>query len=71
MKNVFLPLIVVSGLVLDRGGAIPVAYDYGCSYGSCSSTFHDFFDGTTDLTGFVRALSAADNGVTASTDTAG
>ncbi|KAL8455770.1 hypothetical protein Emag_000344 [Eimeria magna] len=59
------------GLRLDGEGGIPIAYDYGCSYGSCSSSFHDLFDGATDLTGLVIALASSDASAATSTDTAG
>ncbi|KAL8433121.1 hypothetical protein ACSSS7_004098 [Eimeria intestinalis] len=41
------------------------------AYGSCSSSFHDLFDGATDLTGLVLALASSDASAAASTDTAG
>ena len=67
----FLQSTLAAGLNLDGEGGIPVAYDHGCGYGSCTTTFHDFFDGTVDLSSLVVALAAADTSADALADTAG
>ncbi|CDJ34269.1 LCCL domain-containing protein CCP1, related [Eimeria mitis] len=62
--------IELMGIQLEGEEEIPIAFDSACSYGQCSATFRDLHDGTTDLTGLVLSLAAADTSATAASDTA-
>ncbi|CDJ51219.1 LCCL domain-containing protein / F5/8 type C domain-containing protein, putative [Eimeria brunetti] len=59
------------GVDMEGEEGIPIAYDRGCSFGACTSTFYDLFDGSMDLTSLVLSFAAADSAAAASLDTAG